>query len=468
MFLAACDTMTDRWQTDSGRLGNLINPVFLALLPKWVFNVLSGVFIFIMMHFAVKVANVTPGGIRSYLLVSVIVFCFPWYDYMFCTTFALCYVWAIALSLITTYYLLRTDCDFHGLKLVGLCLLCFITGWFHEGIGAPLAFGMAAVTVIKIFRGSLKRNFLLPVICLCVGTVMICLSPVFWNRAETEVSNIYKFPIKEMIMQIGPGIAMFLTFIAGLVILMLNKGVLRKVVKDAQALSNITFYVCFLLMSLFVMIKYYNGPRVGAGVVVYSGVGLIYLTGFTNWKEQAIVGLLIKAFSAILIFVNLISAITLQKQLRSEFDTIVSMFQNSSNGTIYYDLTYPNADLSLYKTTVRQFHERIPKFQFSHYYDPDKRLVILPSRLEGLEFDKLQPTSGSPKFYSYKGCFVMVADGEIASPQIWVKQSNNEWHLSRYRLDNFMDKNGTEWIWIMPHIQVLDETLELIDIKEQE
>lgn len=462
MFLVACDTMKERWLTDTGRLGNIINPLFLALFPKWVFNIVSGVAVYFILVFGCRLASASPGSLRSYLLISLIIFCYPWYDYLFCITFGINYVWSIALALITSGFLLQTD-HHNRISLILISLLCFITGWIHEGLGIPLACGGVVVAVMLFKNHSLSGQYLLKLACLCAGCTMICFSPVFWNRAETAVSNIYKFPLKEMIMQIGPGVAMFFLFI-GFLIIVLSKRIYRKnLINSPQGLGKTFFFFTVILVSLVVMIKYYNGPRTGAGVVMFASVGTVWLSSFLKLKISGFIKNIISAILTSAILINLISAVCIQKKLLREYKDIVTLFTDSSDGSFYYDLTYPKADLSLYKTTVRQFHERIPKYQLGEYLDGNKTMVILPTALEGLNANNTKPAS-QPGFYTFNGYIVMDPDVDLDSPRISVKTADGTVMSTRYRRDTFHDSGGREWVMIMPHVQTLDEDLRITDI----
>lgn len=459
MFLTACDTMKDRWLTDTGRLGNIINPVFLALLPKWVFNICSGISVFLLILFGCRLASARPGSLRSYLLLSAIVFCYPWYDYLFCITFGINYVIGMALVVVAAYYLLRSGRG--GFSTILICLLGFIAGWIHEGFGVPLACGGIAVAVLRYVRHTLRRDYLVKLGSLCLGSIMICFSPVFWNRAETAVSNIYKFPLKEMIMQIGPGVLLFVAFILCLAIVISRKSWRARLLREG--IEKTLFLGVVIIVSFAVMMKYYNGPRTGAGVVMFASIGIVALLQFIRVRIPRAVQIISKVILAAAVLLNLGFAVAAQKKLLKEYNEVTALYEDSPTGQIYYNLTYPKADLSMFKTTVRQFHERIPKRQLAQYLDADKELVILPTAILGLRAERLTPAS-RPGFYLYRGYIVTAPDVEIESPQITVDIPGATNVSTRFRSDAFRDETGKEWIFIMPHIQTLDESLRITDV----
>lgn len=63
-FSSACAVLVKRLSTDTGRLGAIISPVFLALLPKWVYNILTGIFFILLVEGSRRLAKVRAGGLE--------------------------------------------------------------------------------------------------------------------------------------------------------------------------------------------------------------------------------------------------------------------------------------------------------------------------------------------------------------------------------------------------------------------
>lgn len=461
MFLTACKTMKERWMTDTGRLGNIMSIPFLALLPKWVFNVISGIAVFLMVTFSCRLASAPSGSMRSYLLLTALVLCYPWYDYLFCITFGINYVWAMALTLMASYYLLRSHDTNESIVLTSF--LCFVAGWMHEGFGVPISCGGIAVAFLRYIRHTLRSGYVIKLCALVTGSLMTCLSPVFWYRAENDVSNIYKFPLKEMIMQIGPCTAIFIAFIGLLAIVLINRKWRESLSKASNGIEKTLFFTIVLIVSLAVMIKYYNGPRTGAGIVMFASIGIIWFSRFIGIRLSGTVKKVSGIILTTAVTINLGYAVYVQKKLLKEYHEIVRLFAASPSGVIYYDLSYPKADLSMFKTTVRQFHEHIPKRELAWYLDKDKLMVILPTALEGLDISSVSKASRDG-FFIYRGYIVMDPAIDLDSPQISVSVPGDNKVHTRFRSDAFHDDAGKEWIFIMPHIQTLDEDLRILDV----
>lgn len=462
-FLVACNTMTERWHTDTGRLGNLINPLFLALLPKWVFDVISGLMFFVTVIFSCRMASVRLGSVGSYLLLAGIVFCFPWYDYLFCVTFGINYVWAMALILMASYYLLQPTG--RGWPTVIVCVLCFCAGWFHEGFGAPLSCAAVVVAVLRYRRHCLDKSFMAKVISLCAGTLMICVSPSFWNRAESQISNIVKFPFKELVMQIGPSVLIFAMFVIALIIALSVANYRHRLHHTDRGYERTIFFTVFVTAAMVVMLKYYNGPRTAAAVIMFGMVGTVWLLNRCVKSFRHLwIGNALKVLLSLAVFANLGYAANAQRKILAEYDEVVTQFQASRDGTIYLDITYPTADLSMFKTTVRQFHERIPKKMISHYMDPDKNMVILPKMLKGVGESDLKPAS-RPGFYVSRGYIMCEPSAAPESYQITVRDAGGNDIATRYRLDPFRLDSGKELVFVMPHIQTLDPEIKIMDVE---
>lgn len=458
MFKTACITMQERWFTDTGRLGNIISPMFLALFPKWVFNLLSTCAISTIIILSCYISNSKIGTLQSYIILFATIIFFPWYDYLLCITFGINYVFGIALILFATYFLLNPSQNI--ILLILQCIICFIAGWIHEGFGVPLACGSFFVGVYLFKNKLLRKEYIYLSCSLILGASMISLSPVFWNRAENSISNIYKFPLKEMIMQIGPGVLLFSIFIICLLLIILNHH--KYNITNKQLLSLILITITNAA-SFVIMIKFYNGPRTGAGVIIFSTIGTLLILNILNFHLNCYISCFVKTVISLFLLVHMSYTVIYQKQLLKEYNIIISLYNNSKDGTIYYDITFPKANLSFYKTTVRQFHERIPKKQIAWYFDKDKNLVILPEKLQNFKDSDLIKAS-KPGYFLCKGYIIKSPEIEDNNIHLLVDTNKGDNKETRFRLDSFKDKENKEWIFIMPHIQTLDSSLFITDV----
>ena len=453
------DKFPDIWQTQSGRLGNFVALPFLYLFPRWVFGIVSGGIISFILLFVCTLTKVRKGSVVSWLLMSAIVFAFPWYDYMFLITYSANYVWASAAVLAAVWAFLKVDEMSSPGYYAGL-LLMFVAGWMHEGFGAPLTCGLTLWLIV--FRKKITVRKVCAWAFAGVGTGMTLLSPTFWVRGENEANMLQKFPYKEAIMQLGPALLFFIVFAIAFLILVSDR-------KRRQRLDNyglLTITGGFCIASLVVFLKYFNGPRTGAPLLLMSAVGCgITFSAIGRNVRFKIVEWSLGCIVSIGVIVNLVFAIERQKDLNREYEEVLNLYEASPDGTIYYDLIYPTPDLSLFKTSVRQFHEKVPKTFWEWYYGPDKPIVILPSALKGFSQEKSSPSELSKGVMIYNGCIILPDTTDVDSyKRIHIVTSSGERRPSRFRRDYFKAADGKTYILLEPHDKVLDPTLEIKDV----
>ncbi len=446
--------------SQSGRLGNILAMPFLYLFPRWVFGVLSGGVIVLLLIFSCRLTGVRPGSVVSWLIVATVVFAYPWYDYLFLVTYGINYLWAGTLCVIAMWGFMNIR-QFGPLGFIGTLILLFVAGWMHEGFGAPLTGGL----VLWLLLNWKKRDGreVLGVLAAGIGTCMTAMFPAFWVRAEEETDFIFKFTFKEALMQLGPALLFAVVFLISL-LWVVSQRRYRKLLSIRSALPAITGFV---LVSTAVFLKYYNGPRTGAPLLLFSALGCAMTFSLSGGRRSrpivaAVSGLLV----SVAMLVNLSYACALQKKLQKEYDDIVRLFESSPDGTFYYDVSYPVADPSLFKTSVRVFHEKTPKLFWKVYYGgSEKDLVILPSAMRGFSPEKSSPSAHTPGAMIYNGWIVLPdTTGVDSFKRIHVLSEGGTDIATRFRRDYFKAADGKEYILITPHVKVLDPSLTIEDV----
>lgn len=448
------------WETQSGRLGNFLSLPFLYLAPKWIFGIICGFFVFILITISCRISGARFGSIVSWLLYATIVLAFPWYDYLTLVTYAINYIWAATAAVGAIYCYLNIK-KYEGLQYVFACILMFIAGWIHEGFGAPLSAGITICLLLHYKQCSKKQ--IAAWISVCAGTCMTILSPVFWQRSERATNYLLKFTYKEALMQLGPALVFLIAFII-LLLWILSKGKTgQKILKSA----HLELFIVAALASGAVFLKYYTGPRTGAPVMLYSALGCGYILSSVHEsrcpyvKLQWIIGILIGGGSII----HLTFADIKQEDCRKEYEEVITLYQESADGTFYYDLSYPEADITLFKTSVRQFHEKVPKDFMRIYFSPENKMVILPSSMEGFTPERSESSKLTPGAMIYNGWIVVPEDFDVNSFQrIGIITGNGKNVPSRFRTDRFFCPGYGYYLLITPHIKVLDQTIDIKDV----
>ena len=455
-----CDRIPELWESQSGRLGNFVATFFLFLFPRWVFGILSGGVIAWLLYISCRLSGSRPGAAVSWLIMAVVVFVFPWYDYLTQITYCSNYVWAATASLSAIFLFLR----FPALppsKVFASCLLLFIAGWFHEGFGAPLACGLGLYILWYIRNISLRQ--IAGLLCEISGTAITFLSPTFRQRGEQEGDFIFKFTYQEAIMQLGPALLMWGLFILLILIIVCSRRRRRSLIRRPAFI----IILGFCMAASMVFLKFYNGPRTGAPLLLFSAIGLAICFN-SLWPEtQSRSGSILRYLLAVIIgggaWLNLAYADIAQFRLNREIKEVMSRFKASKDGVFYYNLSYPAADLSLFKTSVRQFHERVPKNFMEMVYG--KRPVILPEAMHGFNPSTAPRSSRSPEAMIYNGWIIVDGETDVYTfNRIHVLTTDGRNLPTRFRYDFFPGPDSRQYIIITPHVKVLDPSLPIADV----
>lgn len=110
---------SERRMTDNWRLANVFGPLFLVVFPRWVFSVLTGLIVFLILRLGCAICRARSGSFRGWLWAAIFILVFPWYDSMVCVMFALNYVWSTAAALLAIwlFFVSRSAVQPRGLAL---------------------------------------------------------------------------------------------------------------------------------------------------------------------------------------------------------------------------------------------------------------------------------------------------------------------------------------------------------------
>lgn len=475
-FAALCRNLPQRLSTDTGRLGTVLTPLFLGLFPKWVFNILSGGFFFLLAIGICRLARLRPGGLWSWIALAGAILVLPWYDYLLILTYTINYLWASTLAVWAAYLLLSGISRAGFAKRFGSALLCFVAAWIHEGFGIPLS--AAALAIFVAYPAARSRRRLLTIATLA-GTAMTALSPAIWNRLfYTSSAPGNSYPLGEALLHFAPLALAASTFFLILALLMLRRSCRRQLVADAATL----FFITFIIVASAIAIVFYCGPRTTTPAILFAAVGTLRLLAPHFRPLPRKLSATLAAAIFLFLTLHLAAAISLQRRLLLQFREVETLFAQSPDGQVYIDLIQPRPDLTLFKTTVRQFHEYVPCFMFSRYYDPSgsRNLTILPVALRDFTPDGATPSRHIPGLLIYRG--YLIARPDIAIPDkgiLTLTTTDGTTITSRYRTrtfrtadsssvrttdsSNFRTADTTTYLLITPHAQILDPDITILD-----
>lgn len=380
--------------------------------------------------------------------------CLPWYDYLLIVTYGINYLWAGTLAVWAAYCLLNAD-KYHSAAAGSVC---FIAGWMHEGFGVPLS----TAAIILLLTEHKNRGYSKLTILTIAGTCCTALTPAIWRRLfYMSTASGKEYPLSESLLHFGPIVALLVILAA---LLLKHTITNRRIWKDKRTI----FYVVYILAASSLAFKFYCGPRITTSPVIFTFAGIMTLMPdlklFSRRLFSKICASSIVAFSIL----HLSYAIHLQYRLQHQFDEIVRLFKASETGQLYINPIPMRADISLYKTTVRQFHESVPRTMFSRYYGrtTSKVMTILPERLQGFTPDKGTPSDYIKGLYIYNNCLVacsgIITDGRI----IIILDSEKNRHETRIRLQKFKAADGNNYELVTPHTAILNPSLRIIDAEQ--
>lgn len=456
-FAAVCSEVWRHWHFDTGRLCNLISPPFLTVVPKWLFGLLSGAMLLLMVEMCRMICGISRDSFRALLLVAGIVLVLPWFDCMFTAIFGLNYLWTSAVVFTTLYYIIKFDQGWrcHGWRLYGLMLLALPAGWLHEGFSVPVIAGFAAYWFVTGRRPPRRALSLMAFFCL--GALLIVIAPAFHNRLTGFTSAASERPLWESAMAFLAFNCVFY-FAAVLFIVALCRSKMRhRLLANREHFAVIAFLFVAGAVTTALFFKFYTGSRV-AWLSQLAGMMIaLMLFGYGNARLSRHAFMLLGSCLLVILGVHLALSVKTQASLSSEYRAIRDLYLASTDGCVFYDNTQMHLDATLWKPSFRQFNERAPLQEFSYYYGPDKPdLTLLPSRLESVDTTRLKFDDEDSAMAIYDGLILCVDTLQEHMPRtILLSYDGQNAIETRFRREIFRDVNGRYYALIVPHTQKL-------------
>lgn len=92
------------WHFDTGRLANIMNLPFLTVVPKWVFSILCGAVMWVVIRLSRSMIQASVDAMSAMAMLFVIAIILPWLDNMYSVVFSLNYFWAGAMILASVIF----------------------------------------------------------------------------------------------------------------------------------------------------------------------------------------------------------------------------------------------------------------------------------------------------------------------------------------------------------------------------
>lgn len=463
---------------DTGRLANLLAPIFLGLLPKWVFSAISAFLIFFSIRESCRIAGTGAGGTGSYVILIGFIFFLPWLDYASSVIFPLNYLWSSAIDLLIIYWFFDEKCSASPTsftKLLGMGLTAMAAGWMHEGFSVSVIGGFGVILLIDVCRNGFSYlwkegaiRFVLT-ICFMIGTILIVTTPAFSARLASGESNFIKFSLTERLLH---GIGFNLLYYCFICCYLAR--VIRSMVRDncriaATRKNRLLLFIAVAgAVGTVLFFRNYTGPRMGWWNTALSAIGLAAIVSDIRVESMAH-GKLHAVFkwgvTSVIIF-HMSYAVAEQRRLYRESEEITALYLASDDGQVFYDNTPFGLTPSLFKTSMRNFNETAPLHTFSAYWKGWSRpmLRLIPTRLKNFSPDRLTPCKSDSSLYLFDGLLVSRDSAIYGHTKVMVEISSSGWTESRMRLLEFYppsddaEDDVTPYIILIPHAAVMFES----------
>lgn len=179
------------WLDTNGRLANFVAPLATMYVPRWLFASLTGVATAWVMYAAIRLAQWRRTADPRFnfcallMMMPVVLFLWPWRDYLLYPDYSLNYLYSTALNLIFLIVWLRALERWMPLWwLVWALPLTIVTGMMHEGLSLPMLGACGLVTILRRLRIP-PAAWALGLVYLA-GTLVVTLSPGILGRAARE------------------------------------------------------------------------------------------------------------------------------------------------------------------------------------------------------------------------------------------------------------------------------------------
>lgn len=396
---------SDHYQTDNIRLANIVFSFFL-LLPKVLPSIICGLLVGVILWMSAKMCNISS---RNPLLVAILAlmlsFLLPWYEQMFSLCFAFNYIWASALTISLAYIFFYKD------KQVGVVLsllLGIIVGAWHEGFSIPL---LAGFMVYAFTNRRMINHRHIAIMCgLVVGILWLLHAPGLQLNVGNKVPSLSLSSVfSKLVLYHIP----LLVLLFSVIIASIGKNT-RNLIFDPifVALSSICFIGAMMNLILNV------GVRTGWMGYLFGIIATIYLwkkmknARYTQFKSVLKRTLAIAV--ALFLFAHYAIVVYYSNKVRTEFETVIERYQESSDGVVFADVTYDYqaSPLAWKKPYFENFTYTWIPYWVDKYYDCGKNLRVIPPCLINAEDLKAVKVKGDNPFMIYNGYLFAPIDND--------------------------------------------------------
>lgn len=454
---------------DTGRLCNIVSAIFLGLTPRWVYALLTSLWVFFILRAPLRLLHIEPLSPLDMLWNIAILFLFPWFDCMFTIIFSINYVWTIGWGLLWLLLFCKSSdkSDSTGYYVL-LLLLGWITGWWHEGFSVPFAFGLFIYFVISRRLPNRRQWWL--VAGMCLGILSLIAMPATWHMIGIRKFHLLKPTLWESLANIFAFDCGFYILLLLIAISLLNSKMRKSFLADKNFSRLIIACFAGLLPAVAIYLRFYNGQRTGAFIqVACSLIGLVWFIKFTpglayfrsrGAKIFATITILLCTFS-------LSYACFMQHRLLREINDVKELAQEAEPRynekgklikEVFYDKTGMIVGFDMLKPNYVALNT---KYGLSSMF-PNTNIELMPASLA--DFDARKPG------VKHINDSLMIYKNRIISPLPDLKErvlmtittDKGDEILTRGYAMIFHDSKGRKLYYLDTHSQRLDNSLNVV------
>lgn len=452
-FISTIEGCLDRWQWDTGRLCNLVVAPFLSLFPKWVFDVFTIMFVFLIFQGGIVFSNANPFGLRNSMWLLVVAFAIPWRDLLFTTVFSINYIWTSALAGVFIYLQARgcrkTDNPKYCTPTISkwvLLLFGFIVGWWHEGMTVPL---FAALFIYHLCRYILAKEKPIQVQIfafagLSMGLMMFFGVPGFMNSFTWRDNKLFNLDFHWTLYNLLLFNCFFPIYLILLIRVFLVKRIRVRMVENVNKLSSFIAIAVFGVVSTSIYYAYFTGPRCGIFNQLVCSIGILKVLPYfslpnflTNKKFKFGVSLVCYC----LLYINISVALYFQNRLSAEAEDVLQMMNNTDftdkPRQIFYDFTPNTRGLDTYK----------PSYPAVINYTQIYNVSVLPTALKSFKSAKDAISCSSEGHYIYKNMILVSGYVDYNDANYEITLSDGKKVVTTAYQQIFIDSLGKPYIY---------------------
>lgn len=450
-FIEACDNyISSMWFNDPNRLANYISPAILCLLPHWAFAIISGALTCLIILLMCKLV-----GSKSLLGIAVmsffVIFGLPWNEFMYSVMFSLNYIWSSVPILLTVWFITESfnGKSYSRKQFIFVCLTAIVAGWMHEGLSAPLLAGFT-VYYIYLWRQVTRRDKIL-FLCLAIGVFLCFCGPDIWQRSDMGAGHDPGVAPLRWFIYYGFYNPVYFLFIISLVLsisLWSGWSKLSKQQKGFLLLIAVTTSA-----PIYFFFRFHYGERVIWMSRLLSPVGCLYLFNLYKTAIRHKYRTLIALICGIAPILNLGFAVIEQHKCRKEALEILSLYDQSETGSVFYDKTQWHLTPALGKSSLKQFSTPLLCHYLSVFlYDSSKHFVILPTAFRKFSPVDATPMPSTEHLFTFDNHLISNIPPENTQIEFLITDSHNNTHRTKCEWYSFQDASNNTWYIFEPMI----------------